>query len=279
VTDPAIGEQRQKSMNCYWLRCSEHDLAALRKASRGVAVLPLGSIESHGPHLPLGNDTLCVEHLVERVVARETVAVLPPLSYSAVAEARPLPGALHIRSEALMGLVEALGDEVHRNGFEKIVLLHAHGGNVALHTMFLKRVLEREKPYAVYSIPVFGGQGGEIGKLLETKEWGHACEMETSLSLVAAPDLVQLKRLGRTTFPTRRGPSVGAAATPVGWICQHPEMAVGQPQKATKQKGEAIFALWADEVVAILRKIKRDRTTPAAMRAYARNAHSHRARK
>jgi len=261
-------------MNCRWLECSEHDIAALRKASHGVAILPLGSIESHGPHLPLGNDTLCANHLLRLILAREAVAVLPTLTYSYVAESRPLPGAIHIRSHVLMDLVEAICDEVYRNGFGKIVLLHAHGGNTALHTMFLQRTLEREKPYAVYSVPVFGSKWGDIRKLIETKEFGHACEMETSLSLVAIPELVNLKRLGKKTFPTHARPKVGAAATPVDWGTAHPEMAVGQPQKATKEKGERIFALWADEVVGILRQIKRDKLTPSAMRAYARNAHA-----
>jgi len=259
-------------MNCRWIEYSEYDTAALRKASHGVAVLPLGSIESHGPHLPLGNDTLCVNHLLGLILARETVAVLPTLTYSYVAESRSLPGAIHIRSDVLMNLVEAICDEVHRNGFGKIVLLHGHGGNTALHTMFLQRTLEREKPYAVYSIPVFGGTWGEIRKLIETKELGHACEMETSLSLVAVPGLVNLKRLGRKTFPTRPRPKVGAAATPVDWGTAHPEMAVGHPQKATRDKGERIFALWADEVARILRQIKRDKKAPSAMRTYARNA-------
>lgn len=266
-------------MNCYWIQNAEHDIARLRKATQGVAVLPLGSIESHGPHLPLGSDVLCAEHLVARVVAKEPVAVLPTVAYSQVASARMLPGAIHVRCELLMAHVEAICDEVHRNGFEKIVLLHGHGGNTSLHEMFVQRMLEREKPYAVYSIPVFGSKAGEIGALLDTKQWGHACEMETSLNLVAAPELVNLKRLGTKTFPSKPGPDVGAARTPVGWAVSHPEMAVGEPQKATSEKGERIFELWANEVVSILRKIKRDRRTPAAMRRYARKAHAIRPRK
>jgi creatinine amidohydrolase len=177
-----------------------------------------------------------------------------------------------------MDLVENICDEVHRNGFGKIVLLHGHGGNVALHGAILKRALERLKPYALYSIPVFGSKGGEIAKLLETKDWGHACEMETSLNLVAAPGFVNLKRLGRKTFPTKPGPKVGAAAAPVDWNAKHPEMAVGIPQKATKAKGQRISDLWTEEVVGILRRIKRDRCVPREMRAFARQARAPRSR-
>jgi creatinine amidohydrolase len=254
-------------MNCYWIRNSEHELAALRKASRGLAVLPLASIESHGPHLPLGSDTLCAEHLLARIVKRETVAVLPILTYSYVAEARVLPGAIHIPSDILMAEVEAICDEVYRNGFKKILLLHCHGGNVALHWMMARRVLERAKPYALYTLGVFGNIDSGVWKVFETQT-GHACEMETSMNMVAAPELVNLKRLGKRTFKTEPGPDVGDVITPVDWISRHPQMAVGVPQKASAAKGEKLFQAWTDAVVKSIRMIKRDKVVPEAMKDY-----------
>ena len=86
----------------------------------------------------------------------------------------------------------------------------------------------------------------------------------------------------RATAPICRSAATSSASsisTPVDWNAAHPGMAVGQPQKATRKKGEAIFALWTDEIAGILRQIKRDRRTPAATRDYARKAHALRARK
>ena len=261
-------------MEYYWIRNTETELAKLHRATKGVAVLPISSIESHGPHLPLGSDPLCLEHTVERVLEKEKVAILPPLPYTYVAEARMLPGAIHIRSEVLMDFVECICDEVHRNGFHKIVILHGHGGNVFLGGAFLSRMLEREKDYAVYSIPVFAGRGHEISALLETSETGHACEMETSLDMAACPELVNLKTLGKKTFPSRPGPDAGSAGTPVGWCSRHPEMAVGEPQKASLEKGEKIAQLWADGIVETLRKIKSDTICRREMRKYRNRAHA-----
>jgi len=261
-------------MNCYWIQNTETTLAELRRASAGVAMVPLASIESHGPHLPLGSDPLCIEHIVGRVVAQETVAVLPTVIYSSVIEARMLPGAINIRTETLMDLVENICDEIYRNGFDKIVLLQGHGGNVALDAAFLKRVLEKEKPYVAYSLPVAAGHWDDMMALLECPEQGHACEFETSLNMAARPELVRLDLLGEKTFPTQPAPLVGSARTPVEWNAHHPEMAVGRPQLATPEKGEKIRDLWVDGIVQDLRLIKQDTLTREVMQAYIRGAHS-----
>lgn len=258
-------------MNCYWIENTETTLAELREASAGVALLPLASIESHGPHLPLGSDPLCIRHVLKDAIRREPVAVLPVLEYSYVAEARQYPGAIHIRSRLLMDLVENICDEVYRNGFTKIVLLQGHGGNVLCDTGFLKRLLELEKPYIVYSVPIFAGNGDPIMAMVKSKEWGHACEFETSLNLAACPELVRLDLLGRKTFPSdERATRLGCVRTPFDWNGHHPEMAVGKPQLATVKQGRAAARYWAEGIAACVRKIKADTFTPAVSEAYRR---------
>jgi creatinine amidohydrolase len=263
-----------KPVNCYWIQNTEATLARLRRASRGVALLPLASIESHGPHLPLGSDVFGIEYVLRLTCAREPAAILPVVQYSYVADARMCPGAIHIRTDILEELVEQICDETARNGFRKIVLVHGHGGNVTLGAGFLRRILEREKAYAVYSVPVFAGKEADILALLETKEWGHACEMETSFDLAACPELVDLQTLGSRTFPTQPAPDVGQAQTPVDWTARHPWMAVGIPQKATRAKGQKIARYWAAGLAEHIRKIKQDSRTPAAIASYNRRSHA-----
>ena len=261
-------------MECFWIRNTEITLAKLRRATKGVAMLPLASIESHGPHLPLGSDCFGIDNLIERVIQREPVAVLPVLPYTNVVEARMLLGAIHIPTELLLGLLETICDEAYRNGFNKIVLLHGHGGNESHTLTFLVRMLEREKPYSLYVIPIGAGRTQEMGKLIETSPTGHACESETSIDMVACPDLVDLKALGKKTFPARPVPQTGAARTTAWWIAAYPEMAVGYPQKATRDKGEKLLQLWADGIVDSLCQIKKDRRCAAAVRSYVRRAHA-----
>lgn len=261
-------------MECYWIRNTDRSLARLRKASRGVAVLPLASIESHGPHLPLGSDPICFRNVLDRVVRQETVAVLPVLEYSYVAHARLLPGAIHIRSDLLADLAENICDEVNRNGFDKVVLLHGHGGNVTLDGGFMARMLERDKPYTVYSVPVLPGFWADIQAQAKTRDLGHACEFETSMNMAACPELVDLKALGKRTFPSQPAPDIGQASTPMDWTVRHPDMAVGTPQAADAARGEQWLQMWADALVRHVRLIKRDKVLPAVRASYIRRSNA-----
>ena len=255
-------------MNCFWIENTERTLKELRRKSQGVVVLPLGSIEAHGPHLPVGSDTFSADDLARRVAKCETVAILPTLAYNFVAEARMLLGAIHVPSSLLTAFIMNICEEVYRNGFDKIVLLHCHGGNVCLHQQFLKEVHEQEKPYSVYSIPVFGGREAEIKGMMKQKPDGHGGEFETSTNLASNPALVNLGALGGKGFTTYPRPDIGAAVSSVEWVSQHPLMAVGRPQNATKETGEIIYKIWTDETVSILRKIKKDKLGPSVVRSY-----------
>ena len=262
-------------MECYWIRNTEASLAKLREASEGVALLPLGSIESHGPHLPVGSDSLVTEEVVARVVAAETVAVLPTVHYSFVGSARMRLGAIHIQSELLVKLVENICDEAARNGFTKVVLLHGHGGNVFLHKGLMLRALEKQKPYSLYSFSsgAFEAEPSLL-ELVESKETGHACEVETSDNMAAVPELVNLDALGDKTYPSQPGPDVAPALTPVYWVARHPELVVGEPQKATREKGEKFIQAKVKMIVECLRKIKKDTLVRETMQSYAAQTRS-----
>jgi len=91
--------------------------------------------------------------------------------------------------------------------------------------------------------------------------------------LAAAPDLARLDRVPARGFRTTPGPDVGAALTAVDFHAHYPEMAMGEPKKATREKGEKAIDLWVDDIVDILRKIKRDRFTPRVVREYARKVY------
>ncbi len=260
--------------DCYWINQTDATFPVLRDASERVALIPLGSIESHGPHLPLGCDPIKTDNLVKEILKHEQVAVLPTMAYTYVADARMMPGAIHIKSHILMDYVECICDEVYRNGFNKVILLHGHGGNTSLNTMFCNRMLEKEKPYAVYSLSAQGDAWDKMMELTEGKHNGHACEWETSIFHMARPDLIRMELLGEKTYPRQEKADVGNALTAVDWVSKYPEMVVGKPQLASKEKGAKFLEIASTSVVEHIRKIKKDTKTLEVIASYIRRANS-----
>lgn len=248
-----------------WLELAATDFAEALRKSKGVAIIPVGSIEIHGPHLPVGCDTLIIERLAEMVAEREPVVVAPAMAYTMAPIARLHPGGITVPPEMLVEHLQAICDELARNGFRKIVLVHGHGGNVAMHSMILWTTVDRAKPYSLYSVPPLAGTGEVISKLKESAETGHACEVETSLALYLFPKLCHMDRVRGKTYPRQKVLDVGPASTPVDWAVFYPHYAVGDASKASAAKGKKIMDAWADAVADVVRKVKKDKVVAKAM--------------
>lgn len=251
-------------MECFWARVGVDDFPKLRKASEGVAVLPLGSLESHGPHLPLGSDGLAVDEAMRRLAQKETVAILPTLYYSVVTGAPAGTGGVHIKQDVVFMLLENICDEAARNGFSKICLANGHG--CYLGAIFPIRILEAGKPYMIYNISPYAGKFKEMAQMDGAEHYGHACSVETSMVMASGEGLVHLEKMKKKSFPINSLPDIGVATVPVSWPMRYPEGCVGEPHEASKEKGETYMNMWVDELVTTLRKIKRDRTVPAAFK-------------
>ena len=238
-----------------WLELAATDFSSALQKSKGVVLVPIGSIEIHGPHLPVGCDTLIVARLVEKVAECEPVVIAPVMAYTMAPVAKLHPGGISLPPELLVEHLQKVCDELARNGFNKIVLVHAHGGNVPMHQMTLATTLDRAKPYSLYSIPPLAGTSEVIAKLKESEEHGHACEVETSLALHLFPELCIMERVHGKVYQRQQNLDVGPAATPVDWAASYPHYAVGNASKASAEKGEKIMNAWVDTVVDIVRKV------------------------
>ena len=248
-----------------WLELAATDFDEALRKTEGVVLVPIGSIEIHGPHLPVGCDTLVIEKLVTMVEEREPVLVAPVLAYTMAPVARLHPGGISLPPELLVEHLQCVCDELSRNGFTKIVLVHGHGGNVAMHNMILSTTLDRAKPHSLYSIPPWAGTDEVVKELKETAEHGHACELETSTVMYLFPELCHLDRVQGQTYPRQRDLDVGPAATPVDWAANYPHYAVGDPSKASAEKGAKIMNAWADAVAGVVRKVKKDEVVADTM--------------
>ena len=118
--------------------------------SNQTCVLPIGILEKHGPHVPIGSDLIQVREWAARATKQEYAVVFPDYFYGQINEARHQCGTFALPERIVWDLLEATCDEIARNGFTKIVIINIHGGNPELIKYFIQTRLEKQRNYAVY---------------------------------------------------------------------------------------------------------------------------------
>jgi creatinine amidohydrolase len=155
-----------------------------------MVIIPLGSIEQHGPHLPEGADILAAIELSKRISARTNVLVAPILMVGYSEYHSGFPGTLSISPETMEQVVFECVESLIKHGFKKFLFFNAHGGNNIIQDNLIHRIAHTTGANAVAI-----GVGSDLWptKGIEDYDW-HAGKFETSLDLVMFPDLVQLDK-------------------------------------------------------------------------------------
>lgn len=239
--------------------------SALQEAMRAglPAVLPLGSIEAHSDHLPLGNDTFKVERTCIQAAEIEGAVVLPPIYYTDVKSMQMRCGAIDMDGQILVPMVERICDEVSRNGFRKILLASGHGGNGRWMNFLRNEMMGRGKEYIMYTYYVPLLADPEKDKhLMQSASDGHGGEVESSLALHLFPELTHMERHEIATEASN-ALDFGGAATPYDFAAAWPKALSGDPSHATAEKGRHFFESCVAALVNVLRKIKIDTSMAA----------------
>ena len=251
-------------MNCKWEELTAPDFAKAVKQVKGVCILPIGVLERHGPHLPLGTDVFQCRALAERAAAREPAIVFPSYYFGAIHEAKHCPGTIAVRHRVLFDLLENVCEEIARNGLRKIVILNGHGGNEFVLPTFAMAMLEQRRDFQVYVIRLNDYWHAALQdpgwKRLQRSayDW-HGGETETSLLLKLHPELVQMGALPRRgAAPRKRLAHLPPVLTPIWWYADWPEHYAGDARPATAEKGEYLLNLLVAKVAAIIKAVKRD---------------------
>jgi creatinine amidohydrolase len=155
-----------------------------------MVIIPLGSIEQHGPHLPEGADILGAIELSERISARTNVLVAPILMVGYSEYHSGFPGTLSISPETMEQVVFECVESLIKHGFKKFLFFNAHGGNNIVQDNLIHRI-----GHTTGAIAISIGVGSPLWppKGIENYDW-HAGKFETSLDLCLFPDLVQLDK-------------------------------------------------------------------------------------
>ena len=231
--------------------------------SKAAVVLPVGSIEQHGPHLPVATDTLTGTTILGRALSRLPDGVdcwaLPPTNYGKSNEHHGFPGTFSLSATTLLALVGDIARGVAESGFKRLMLLNSHGGNVALLELAARDI------HIATGMMVFPlgmqriGASREFLSEHERLHGMHAGDGETSMILGLAPELVRMdRRVGEvpvvpdgfaiTTMPT---------GVPFAWISADfsESGAIGNSETATREKGEQIAELATARLAEMLERI------------------------
>jgi creatinine amidohydrolase len=237
----------------HWADLTAPEFAALDR-DRAVAILPIGAIEQHGPHLAMSVDrdlTMAVlTHAMNLIEPSLTVLALPVQAIGKSTEHQAWPGTLSLSAGTLLRVLQDIAASVHRAGIPRLIFLNGHGGNRALLELAcrdLRADLGLITAHVAWddladAEPVVGAAEAQDGL--------HAGDVETSAMLAAHPDKVRKDRaedFGSAHLEWRQAHpdlGLGAAALRPGWLMGdlNPKGAVGNAAAATADKGDRLLA-------------------------------------
>ena len=255
----------------FWAQVSAHDFALAQTsglAAETVAVLPVGAVEQHGPHLPMGVDAKLIEGVVAQALpqlpADLPVLFLPPQNIGFSVEHSNYAGTLTLTPATLIALWTELGACVARAGIKKLLLLNGHGGQVSMMDV-VARELRIKHGLLVYSASWFGLVDDAANQQFcahEHRFGVHGGEVETSMLLHLDPETVHMERAQNfaSTSEVRAGKYhfIGnGRSAKLGWAIEdyNPAGAAGNAAAATAERGAKMVQSAAQGLVALLGEI------------------------
>jgi len=261
-----LGSSQAQQLHSKWEELTASDWPKALQLSDSTCILPIGILEKHGPHAPMGTDIIRARGYAEKAVQKEYAVIFPEYFYDQINEARHQPGAFALPERVVWDLLEATCDEIARNGFKKILIVNGHGGNPDLLHYFMQTRLEKRRNYAVFLYtpnvddPQFDKAFAALSKADMTKG-DHAGEMETSEVFYLRPDLVELDRAKDESGAKQPRLNLPNIYTPIWWYAGYPNHYAGDGSKATVVLGKLEVEHNASSLAKALKIIKADQQT------------------
>ncbi len=249
----------QTTEEVLWNRMSAEILRA-KAAEDALVILPVASTEQHGPHLATGVDTfLCTEvcrRTALRVAEAQPVVVAPTVWMGLAEHHVELGGTFTVGLKAWHTLLHELCDAIRRAGFNKIIIVNGHGGNIAaLAALTTDLTRDLGLPIASAGYWTLASQSGAVADILEDQDGLiHACEAETSMMMAAHPDLVDSSRLDEAVGPS---PGMAEVLSPAvmrwrSFAELTPSGVLGDARRASPEKGERLFQVMSQTLAEAL---------------------------
>lgn len=250
-----------------WENLTVDDFAAASEKTKGVVLVPIGCLEKHGSHMPLGTDILIAREISIKASEIEEAMVFPYMPFGIVSEVKHKIGTIALSSNLIYHMLEELCDELARNGYNKIIFVDGHGGNKNFLNYFMQSRLERRHPYSAfyYDVSWKGSLWGEFcEKYGEVLESGHADIFEASSVCAIDNSLMRMERVNREeTHAQGRMNHISEKMlySGIGWYADHPAQVAGDPTGADKEKGEFINNTYIKRLAEAIKVVKEDNVT------------------
>ena len=214
-----------------------------------IAIIPIGSVEAHGYHLPLGTDVFSPRLFCSMINKKigEEIWIAPEIPYGQSYDLSVYPGTIHIPTEVMSNYVFYVGKSLYDNGIKKLIFLNGHGGNINALNLTSEKLMQLGLDVII--INWWLDFSKEI--LTITAGQGHGGEDETSTVLYYNDNLVQMEKAMKNT----KKPLMRVYFKDRGKILYENALS-GDATLATKEKGEKIFELLTERIIELIYNFK-----------------------
>lgn len=234
-------------------------------ADEKVVLIPLGSVEQHGPHLPLDTDTVTAYEVCKKIGQKipKAVVVMPPVYYTPAEISMGFPGTIDIEPTHFIDYLYDICNSLVKHGFKRIVMVSGHGINPPYMQIVSMMVTARHAAICA-GAAYFDFAKPSVRKIVS--HGAHACEFETSMLLALKPESVQMSRAVREW-----NIYMGLKDSKYAWrnfidrspiffidhLSRFSETGImGDPTKATKKKGEQLLEVIVDDMIGFVEEFR-----------------------
>lgn len=233
--------------------------AALEKVD--TVLVPIGSIEQHGPHLPLVTDVIAPFEVAKRVAEKIGALVAPPIRPGISPHHMPFPGTITVSPATFIGLIHDYCRSLAKHGFKRIVLLNGHGGNTSFVAVAVTELHQELHDVQILAFDWWIFIPREMGRPIGMEEGIHANKMETSCMLAVIPHLVNMDEAVAELPDYPEGMTrdkFGLFMSTVRTISDISKSGVvGDATQASKELGEEYLSKAAENMARALEEIRR----------------------
>lgn len=260
-----------------WENLREEEFAEAIKKSGGVCVIPIGCLEKHGQHMPVGTDVIQATEIAKIAAEEEYAVVFPSMYFGEKTGAGEFAGTVMFSAKLRFDMLTEMCSEIARNGFKKILLYNCHGGNTAMIGNFIRSVLAEKKDYMVFAsnlttvcVPQVLEQHYDFLTEEDTailqdfvdsnKTFGHACFVETGFIYGVRPETIRLDKMDQESgLSTNRFAEFSRLGiqTPFGWMANYPNSYTGHYHAGMNERiAKALVRYSADQLKAQIHFLK-----------------------